>query len=125
MDKHIQVLGVLYIVFAIMGFLGAGIVFVVFGLGGAITQDDEAGLLVAGMGGFIAMIILISSIPSLFTGIGLLKRRNWGRILGLVMSFFNLLSLPFGTALGIYGIWVLFKDETIRIFSGQPPVAQP
>ena len=28
----------------------------------------------------------------------------------------NLISIPFGTALGIYAIWALMKDETIRLF---------
>jgi hypothetical protein len=29
--------------------------------------------------------------------------------------------MPFGTALGIYTLWVLFKDETARLFDRTKP----
>ncbi len=45
------------------------------------------------------------------TGYGLLKVRNWGRVLALVMAFLMLLDLPFGTALGVYTLWVLLPAE--------------
>ncbi len=120
MEKHVQVLGILYIVFGVMGLMGALTVFVIFGVGGLFSPDEDAALLVVGLGSFIAFIILITSIPSVVAGWGLMKHQNWARILTLVLSFLNLLSLPFGTALGIYGIWVLFKDETVPLFTGTP-----
>jgi hypothetical protein len=45
------------------------------------------------------------------TGYGLLKVRNWGRVLAIVMAFLMLLDLPFGTALGVYTLWVLLPAE--------------
>jgi hypothetical protein len=39
------------------------------------------------------------------------------RILVLVVSFFNLLHVPLGTLLGVYSLWVLLNDETIRQFN--------
>jgi len=57
------------------------------------------------------------SIPGIVGGIGLLKRKYWARILILVLCFLSLLSIPFGTALGIYGIWILLKSETVEIFN--------
>ena len=50
-------------------------------------------------------------------GIYLLKHRPWARILVLVLGFINLIEIPIGTALGIYTLWVLFKDETIKLFT--------
>ena len=120
MEKHVQVLGILYIVFGVMGLIGALTVFVILGIGGLFSPDEDAALLAVGVGGFIAFIILITSIPCIVAGWGLMKHQNWARILTLVLSFLNLLSFPFGTALGIYGIWLLFKDETVRLFGGQP-----
>ena len=40
----------------------------------------------------------------------------------LVMSFFNLIRIPLGTILGVYSIWVLLNDETIRLFN---PILNP
>jgi len=64
----------------------------------------------------VAAIILVVSVIGIIGAIGVLKRKNWGRILLLVVSFLNLIRIPLGTILGIYSIWVLMKDETIRLF---------
>jgi hypothetical protein len=39
----------------------------------------------------------------------------------LVISFISLANVPFGTALGVYSMIVLFNPETVRLF--QPPAA--
>jgi hypothetical protein len=65
----------------------------------------------------IAAITSILSLPSVIAGIGILKRRNWGRIIGLVLAAINLLNIPFGTALGIYTLWVLLNQESESVFS--------
>ena len=62
---------------------------------------------------------LVLLLPGLVVGIGLLKLRPWARILGIVMSALDLTHIPFGTALGIYGLWVLFNRETERLFAAQ------
>jgi hypothetical protein len=46
-----------------------------------------------------------------------MKKKEWGRITMLVISFFNLIHIPLGTVLGVYSIWVLLNDETIRLFN--------
>ncbi|HKW89807.1 MAG TPA: hypothetical protein VJN21_13745 [Candidatus Acidoferrales bacterium] len=38
---------------------------------------------------------------------GLLERQSWGRIAGIVAGILALIRIPFGTALGIYTLWVL------------------
>jgi hypothetical protein len=40
-------------------------------------------------------------------GFGLLNRRPWGRMLTIVLAVLALFKFPFGTALGIYTLWVL------------------
>lgn len=42
-------------------------------------------------------------------GYGLLERLPWARTLTLVLAFINLLAIPFGTAIGVYSIWVLMS----------------
>jgi hypothetical protein len=50
---------------------------------------------------------LISGILGLIAGWGLLERRPWARMLAIVLGCFQLVNLPFGTALGIYTLWTL------------------
>jgi hypothetical protein len=71
----------------------------------------------------IGIYILLVSTAGIIGAIGLQRKKEWGRILLLVVSFFTLLSIPLGTLLGAYTIWVLFSDETIRMCN--PEVAVP
>lgn len=43
---------------------------------------------------------------------GLLERQSWARVLGLVLGILALLRFPFGTALGIYTLWVLAPEQS-------------
>jgi hypothetical protein len=68
--------------------------------------------------------MMIVSVAGIIGGVGVLHHREWGRILLLVVSFFNLLRIPLGTMLGVYTLWVLMNDETIALFSpAQTPAA--
>ena len=42
--------------------------------------------------------------------------RPGGRVLMLALAVVNLLVLPFGTALGVYALWVLLNNEGRRLF---------
>jgi hypothetical protein len=63
------------------------------------------------------MFLLALSLPGIVAGIGLLKFRPWARILTIVISVLNLLNIPWGTILGIYGLWVMFSEEGARLFA--------
>jgi len=72
----------------------------------------------------IGTFLIVLSIPGLVAGIWLLKRRPWARMLTLIVGAFDLIDIPFGTALGVYSFWVLLHDDTIRIFNANTtPVA--
>ena len=71
----------------------------------------------------IALFILVMSAAGIIGAIAVHRRKEWGRVLLLVVSFFTLISIPLGTLLGGYTIWVLFSDETIRLF--KPAAAPP
>jgi hypothetical protein len=60
---------------------------------------------------------MLFSALGIIGGIGILKRKNWARYLVMVQSVLDLFNFPIGTALGIYCVWVLAKDETARLFT--------
>ena len=125
MEKHITILAVLHIVFSALGILASAVIFVVIAGGGLLSGDSEAILITSTVGSVLSFFIFVISIPGIVGGIGLLKRKEWARILVLVLGFLNLLNFPFGTALGIYTIWALMNNEMIAIFqqAKQAPVS--
>jgi phage shock protein PspC (stress-responsive transcriptional regulator) len=117
MDEHIKILGILYIAFSALGLIAAFVLFVIITGGGLITGDNTAITITTIVGTAIAAILLVFSAPGIIGGMGLLKRQSWARVLVLVLGIINLVNIPFGTALGIYTIWVLTNKETEALFS--------
>jgi hypothetical protein len=61
----------------------------------------------------IAVLLLAKAAIGLFAGWGLLQKEPWARVLVLVLAFIALFTnIPFGTALGIYTMWVLLPAES-------------
>jgi hypothetical protein len=119
MDKHVTIIGVLYIVLNSLWIIGAAIVFVILAGAGAISGEDEAMAVTALVGIIIGSFLTIISLPGIVGGIGLLKYQPWARILVLILGFINLINIPFGTILGAYTIWALMNDDTIKLFEGR------
>jgi hypothetical protein len=123
MEKHIQVLGILYIVYNILGILLAVIIFWVLIGSGLISGDRQAMAIISIVAIAVSGFIFITSVPGIIGGIVLLKYRPWSRIFVLILGFLYLIDIPFGTALGIYAIWTLMKDETVELFKRGGPQA--
>src|SRR5690348_8910376 len=128
METHVKVLGALQIALSGFCLLGAIVLMLIFaGVMGAVSAADDAEAMIAlpvlGLtGAALVSFLLVLSLPGLVTGIGLLQRRPWARIAGIVISIIGMMFIPFGTVLGVYGLWVLFSKETERLFT---PPAQP
>jgi hypothetical protein len=123
MLTHVKVLAVLYIVLSGIGLLfGLLMLFAagtIAGLVGMSASPEDAAIAVPilGLAGTaLAVVVLLFSAPGLITGWGLLKLRSWARILGIVLAVISLINFPIGTAVGIYGLWVLLTKETERLF---------
>ncbi len=116
MQKHITILGALYIAFGVLGMLFALIVFVSVVGGGLLSGDMGAIAITTGVGSLIGFFLLLVSAPGIIGGLGLLSRRPWARTLVLILGCLNLLNIPFGTVLGAYTIWALTNSETQQAF---------
>lgn len=129
MQTHVKVLGVLYLALSAGFLLLAFFLLVVMGgtagiVGAAADAEDAAiAIPILGIAGTALAIFLVTfAIPGLLTGYGILNYKPWARILGIVLSAFNLINIPLGTILGAYGLWVLLNSETERLFTGRPTV---
>ncbi len=124
MESHVKILGTLHVALAALGLLGAVVLLMVFGglagLVGVSDHSSDAAIAVpilGGIGGFLALLVSMISLPGLIGGIALLRLAPWSRIFMIVISALELLHFPFGTALGIYGLWVLTRPETEALLS--------
>ena len=125
MDTHVKVLGSLQIALGVMGLFAALVLVLVFG--GAATAmsasgdpDAQIAMPIVGITGMaLVTVIAAVSLPSVVIGIGLIRLRPWARIAGMVVSILSLMMVPFGTIVGVYGLWVLFSKETERLFTPQ------
>jgi hypothetical protein len=121
MQDHVKIIGILWIVFGCLSLIAALFLYLIL-FGVSFIPDvgaEEAGILrIVGIaiGGFLTLL----GIPKIIGGIGLLKGREWGRIMILAVSFLSLLNIPLGTALGIYSIVILLNKETLPLFQRSP-----
>jgi hypothetical protein len=132
MKDHVKILGVLHIVMGALGALTALGFLVVFGgiasmigLSAATGGDPDAAVaapILGTIGVAISFFILLLSVPGIVTGWGLMKFKPWARLLGMIISALQLFAVPIGTAIGVYGLWVLLNNQTEALFRN--PVQQ-
>jgi hypothetical protein len=114
--QNLQPLGITWIVLSLLGFVRG-----VFGalvlrhlVHGGIFNDAPAFL--PHLMGSLVPIIEFSSISlgaiGVSVGWGLLARQPWARVVAMIFGIVSLIKIPFGTALGIYTLWVLGSGES-------------
>lgn len=62
----------------------------------------------------LTLVLGLFGLAHLVLAWALYERQPWARYLGLVLGFLALFRIPFGTALGIYTIWVLLPEASGR-----------
>jgi hypothetical protein len=63
--------------------------------------------LMFGLGGGFLLV----AITGICVGWGLMQREPWARITAIVVGMLAMFHPPFGTALGIYTLWVLLSND--------------
>lgn len=115
-QRHLQTLGILWCVFGAYRILTALFGFFIvravtwrrfgsdwpFGPWGAMHGPAWMGIMPV-----LVTMTVLSAVLAFIVGFSLLNRRPWGRVLSIVLAVFALFKFPFGTALGIYTLWVL------------------
>lgn len=132
MAQHVKIIGILHIVFGSLGVLAGIIVLLVMGgIAGIVGVSDHSAdsaaavPILGGIGGIIFIVLLIVSLPGIVGGYFLMQFKPWARILIIVLSVLDLFSIPFGTALGIYGLWALLNKDAEQLFQQPPSLAVP
>ena len=123
MQRHISLLGLLYIVGGGLSVLAASSL-LILGLG-AFTMAWTAG----GDNTRLAALVTGTAFAAIAVALGLWGGANaWAgralrrgaaraRLVCLGLAVLNMFLLPFGTALGAYALWVLLHHESKRILA--------
>ena len=120
MTPHVKLLGILQIAWGAIGLLlGASTLMLAIGavaVGMTTTgQEIPAGVTALAFAA-CAAALLAAGAGNAWAGSAIHKRRAPGRLAAIGLAVPNLFVLPFGTALGIYALWVLLHDEVRRMF---------
>jgi hypothetical protein len=113
---HLQLLGIMWLAISAFNTIGGVILYVIantllahlhnVGAPQAPTSFLRPFLSV------IAGLVLIKAASGFIAGWGLLQREPWARVAALVLGFIALFNVPFGTAVGVYTLWVLLPTQS-------------
>ena len=127
MGSHVDFVGVLFIVWGLLTTL-VGVSTLALGVGAvALIASASRG---GGAGGFaagvtavvfttLAIIAILWGSAHVVVGVPLRRHRPWARLMALMLGSVDLLLLPYGTALGVYALWVLLTEDGKKVFLHQ------
>lgn len=120
MKKHVTLVGSIHIGFGVLGLMAAVVVLIALSFARAFVGDDDVAQTVLRFLS-VSIPILIGSLSTLglIAGISLLVYRPWARYVIIVISILDCVNIPIGTAIGIYSIWVLIQDDTVKLFRNE------
>jgi hypothetical protein len=120
--SHVDFLGVLFVVWGLLTVviglstlaLGVGAVALIAssrGGGGQVAAGITAAAFTT-----LAFIALLWGAAHVIVGLPLRRHTPWARLLALMLGSVDLLLLPYGTALGIYALYVLLNERGKTLF---------
>ncbi len=116
-QSHMHLLGILWLAVSALNAVG-GLVLIVVG-NTLFPHLHEMGApanvptpFLSAIVSTLGIIVLAKAACGFIAGWGLLHREGWGRIVALVLAFISLFNIPFGTAIGVYTMWVLLPGAS-------------
>jgi hypothetical protein len=120
MKKHVTVVAAIQIGFAILGLIVAVVLFFVMDFAKSQVGGDNTAEMVLGfLSVSLPILIGFLSTLGLVGGIGLLAYKPWARYIVIVVNALGCLNIPIGTLKGVYSLWVLLQDETVKLFENK------
>jgi hypothetical protein len=124
MTTQLEFLGVLFIVWGLLTTLiglstlalGIGAVAIITSAGRGGASGQVAASVTAAIFMLLAIIAILWGAAHIIVGFPLRRRQPWARIMALILGSVDLLLLPYGTALGVYALWILLNERGKRLF---------
>jgi hypothetical protein len=114
--EHVRLLGILWLALSAFNAVGAVILYVLANtlflhmseMGGPLGASAWLRPFLA----VVALVVAAKAALGFVTAWGLLQREPWACLLTIVLAFLALFNIPFGTALGVYTLWVLLPADS-------------
>ena len=124
LTAKVDIVGLLFIVWGLLTTL-VGVSTFALGIGAvaviASTARGGGGDVAAGLTAFafpaLAIMAMTWGVAHVVVGVPLRRHRPWSRLAALMLGAVDLLLLPYGTALGVYAIWILLNEDAKRLFA--------
>jgi hypothetical protein len=112
---HMRLLAILWFAISAFRLLPGIVLLTMFGPDGRFLPAEVPGF-VNGILQMVGYLFIGGAVAGLLAGWGLLDRQPWARMLAIALGCFSFLDIPFGTALGIYTMWVLLPAQSEEEF---------
>jgi hypothetical protein len=121
LKSHVDFVGALFIVWGLLTVvIGAATLALAVGAVALITSRSHGGQVAAGLtvAAFtaLALIAILWGAAHVGAGVALRKYTPWSRLIALMLGSVDLLLLPYGTALGVYTLYVLLHEGGKSLF---------
>lgn len=122
MDRHVRLLAILASLWgALATLVGLSLLLLAAGALAILAGPDGESVafaagLTAAVFASIGAFTLVWGVVHIWVAARLRRRHPLGRAVMLGLAVVNLLVFPFGTALGIYALWILLANEGRRLF---------
>jgi hypothetical protein len=129
LNKHVDFLGTLFVVWGLLTVV-VGVSTLALGVGAAALMTSAGrgggGQVAAGITAAaftaLAFLAMVWGAAHVIVGVPIRRCAPWSRLVALMLGSVDLLLLPYGTALGVYALWVLLAEDGKRLFTA---VADP
>jgi hypothetical protein len=110
LEVHLRPLAFFWFAISVFHMIPGLVLVIFFGTVASFLPTDLPGF-VLWILQFIGFAFLAVSGVGIIAGWGLLERKPWARTLAILLGVISLLNVPFGTALGVYTLWVLLPAQ--------------
>jgi len=112
-QRHVHLLGILWLGLSSFNALGGVALYVIANTVLAPGGPAHAPLFLHPLLSVLGTVLLGKAALGFLAGWGVMHREPWARPLLLVLAFISLFTnIPFGTALGVYTLWVMLPLDS-------------
>jgi hypothetical protein len=113
---HVQLLGILWLAISAFNTIGGVVLYILantlFAHMHELGAPEAPTAFLRPLLSVLGIFVLAKAACGFLAGWGLMQREPWARVIALVLGFLSLFNIPFGTAVGVYTMWVLLPAQS-------------